>query len=89
MRHVAFEGALCPEAASPDVVGSYGFHPERELPDMMSASEGGGGHGKADIVRQVSYILQYESDPNADKGGVCEKSKKDVISGCSQISIWK
>ena len=27
------------------------------LPDMMSASEGGGGHGKADIVREVECIL--------------------------------
>ena len=26
----------------------------RELPDMMSASEGEGGHGKADIVREVA-----------------------------------
>ena len=26
----------------------------RELPDMMSASEGEGGHGKADVVRDVA-----------------------------------
>ena len=26
----------------------------RERPDMMSASEGEGGHGKADIVREVA-----------------------------------
>ena len=28
--------------------------PERELLDMMSASKGEGGHGKADIVREVA-----------------------------------
>ena len=27
-------------------------HSQRELPDMMSASEGEGGHGKADVVRK-------------------------------------
>ena len=26
----------------------------RELPDMMSALEGGGGHGKADEIREVA-----------------------------------
>ena len=26
----------------------------RELPYMMSASEGGGGHGKGDVVREVA-----------------------------------
>ena len=26
----------------------------REHPDMMSASEGGGGHGKTDVVREVA-----------------------------------
>ena len=26
----------------------------RELPDMMSASEGGRGYGKADVVREVA-----------------------------------
>ena len=30
------------------------LYDERELPDMMSASEGGGGHRKADIVREVA-----------------------------------
>jgi len=25
-----------------------------ELPDVMSASEGGGGHGQADVVREVA-----------------------------------
>ena len=28
--------------------------PLRGPPDMMSASEGGGGHGKADVVREVA-----------------------------------
>ena len=41
----------------------------RELLDMMSASEGGGGYGKADVVREVALILSHKSDPNADKGG--------------------
>ena len=35
---------------------------------MMSASEGGGGNGKADMVTEVVRILFYKSDPNADKG---------------------
>ena len=36
---------------------------------MMSAFEKGeGGHGKADIVREVARILQYKSGPKADKG---------------------
>ena len=26
----------------------------RDPPDMMSASKGGGGHGKADIVKEVA-----------------------------------
>ena len=43
---------------------------------MMSASEGGGGHGKADIVREVARILYYKSDPNADKGGGGQKIRK-------------
>ena len=29
----------------------------RELPDMMSTSEGGGGHGKADVVIGIVRIL--------------------------------
>ena len=41
---------------------------ERDLPYMMSASEGEGGHGKADVVGEVALILYYKSDPNADKG---------------------
>ena len=41
----------------------------RELPDMMSASDGKRGHGieKADIVGRLSE-LKYKSIPNADKG---------------------
>ena len=35
---------------------------------MMSASEGGGGHGKVDIDGEVARILKYKPDPNADKG---------------------
>ena len=36
---------------------------------MMSASDGGGGHGKVDIVREVAWILYYKSVSNADNGG--------------------
>ena len=36
---------------------------------MMSASEGGEVHEKADIVRKAACILLYKSVPNADKGG--------------------
>ena len=52
---------------------------------MMSASEGGGGHGKADIVREVASILYYKSVPNADKGERVKNSKTfvGVINGCS------
>ena len=34
-----------------------GLAGERELPDMMSASEGEGVHGKPDIVKEVAGIL--------------------------------
>ena len=42
-------GVLSPDALSP----GQSIRQTRELPDMMSASEGGGGHGKLDIVREV------------------------------------
>ena len=32
----------------------FSFIQVRELPDMRSALEGEGGHGKADIVREVA-----------------------------------
>ena len=53
------------------------------LPDMMSASEGG--HGKADIAREVAWILYYKSDPNADKGEGVEESENfaGTMSGSS------
>ena len=55
---------------------------------MMSASEGGGGHGKADIVGEVVWILwyksMYKSDTNADKGGGGKKIQKFC-----QHRIWK
>ena len=51
----------------------------RELPDMMSTSEGGeGAHGKVDIVRKVARILWCKSVPNADKGEGVKKSKNFV-----------
>ena len=46
----------------------------REIPDMMSASEGG--HGKADVVREVACILWYRSVPNAEEGGRGSKNPK-------------
>ena len=49
---------LGPSARSSAGAGGGGMMPRselvRELPDMMSASEGGGGHGKADVVRVVA-----------------------------------
>ena len=55
----------------------------RGPPDMMSTSEGGGGHGGADLVREVARILQCKSVPNADKGGEGKKIEYfvDVING--------
>ena len=58
----------------------------REFPDMMSASEGErGGHGKANVIREVARIFYHKSDPNADKGEGVKKSENfaDVINGCS------
>ena len=45
---------------------------------MMSASEGG--HGIADVVREVAFILYYKSVPNADRGGGGQKIRK--FCGC-------
>ena len=51
---------------------------------MMSASEGG--HGKADVVREVVSILYYKSVPNADKGeGV--KNLKTLWSSLMEASL--
>ena len=36
---------------------------------MMSASEGGGGNGKADVVREGARILLNKSVLNADNRG--------------------
>ena len=41
---------------------------------MMSASEEG--EGVADIIREAARILQYKSDPNADKGRGGKKIQK-------------
>ena len=41
---------------------------------------GGGGHGKADVLREVAWILYYKSVPNADKGGGGRKFRK--FCGC-------
>ena len=40
-----------------------------ELPDMMSASEGKGSHGKADAVKEGARIPCYKSVTNADQMG--------------------
>ena len=44
-----------------------------------------GGHGKADVVREIARILQYESFPNVDKGEGVRKAENfaDVINGCT------
>ena len=34
---------------------------------MTSASEGGGGYGKADVVRVVSRMTKYKSDMKVEK----------------------
>ena len=47
---------------------------------MTSASEGGGGLGKADVVREVEKILLYKSVQNADKGEECQKPEFSWIS---------
>ena len=54
-----------------------------ELPDMMSASEGGGGQGKEDVVRKFYTTNQIQMRT----GGV-KKSKNfaDIISGSSQAT---
>ena len=46
--------------------------------ELISVSEGG--HGKADVVREVAWILYYKSVPNADM------SKNPKICGCH---FWK
>ena len=59
----------------------------RGLPDMLSASEGRGGHGKLDIVSKggcVNFMLQISSDK---RGRGVKKSKNfvDVISASPLI----
>ena len=58
----------------------------RDLQIWCPHRRGEGGHGKADVVREVVWILKYKSAPNADKGreGV-KKSENfaDIISGNS------
>ena len=34
--------------------GAHEHQPIWELPDMMTASRGEGGHGKADVVREIA-----------------------------------
>ena len=46
---------------------------------MMSASEGGEGHEKVYVVREVAWILNYKSVPNADKGGGDSKKPKIML----------
>ena len=40
-----------------------------------------GGHGKADIVREVAYVVLYKSVPNADRGGQKSEIFVDIING--------
>ena len=56
---------------------------------MMSESEVGGGHGKADVVREVACILQYKSVPNEDVGEGIEKSETFVaiINECPLVCV--
>ena len=64
------------DSDSASFVGTINPFLIRELPVMMSASEGG--HGKADVEREVAWILHYISDPNVDKGGGGEKSETSL-----------
>ena len=49
---------------------------------MMSSSEGEGGHGKADIVREDASILYYKTVPNAKgNGGQKYENLLDIING--------
>ena len=57
----------------------------RELPDMMSASKGGGGRGKADVVREVTLILWHKSVPNVDEGWEGVKKAENFV----DVIIWK
>ena len=56
---------------------------------MMSASEDGkGGHGKADVVREVAY----KSVPNSDEGKGDTKSENfvNIIAGNPlTVTIWR
>ena len=55
----------------------------------MSASEGGGGHGKANIVRGgcVNFILQISSKCGLGKGVIKSEILADVINGSSLMSF--
>ena len=52
----------------------------RDLPDMMSAWS-----WKVDVEREVAWISEYKSDPNADKGG----SKNPKILRTSYVDALK
>ena len=55
---------------------------------MMSASEGGGGHGKADVV----MVLYYISVPNADKGEGVQKADFEHClwsAAHPSLGVWK
>ena len=54
---------------------------------MMSASEGGGGHVKADVVREVASILYYKSVINADKGRRGSKNFQNFTDNISVSSL--
>ena len=50
--------------------------------------EGGGGTSKADVVREVAWILYYKSDPNADKGGRGSKILKILQTSYVHGPLW-
>ena len=52
------------------------LHRHRGHPDMISASEGEGAHGKADVVREFARILLYKSVPNANMGEGVKRSRE-------------
>ena len=56
---------------------------------MMSVRIGGGhgGHGNADIVREVAWFLLYKSDLNVDKGETGKKN--DFFQKFCGCRFWK
>ena len=57
-------------------------HHIRGLPDKMSASEGGGGHAKADAAREVVFNFSVVVQLWTWGSGENSKNFVDIINGC-------